>query len=149
MAIEYVDSTQLDSDLTAVANAIRAKSGGSTPLVFPGGFVSEIGSIQTGGGGGGAEVTAISSALNATSCRALLFPGAVDNHLYVAVLKSPVSGTKIENQMEFLFSVGPRGSIGGGVRWRNNGHATFNMYETYDAKIQTGDVYLCYDYPLV
>lgn len=38
-----------DTDLTAVANAIRAKSGGSTSLVFPGGFVSEIGSIQTGG----------------------------------------------------------------------------------------------------
>ena len=53
MAVDkLVDSTQLNTDLTAVANAIRAKSGGSTPLVFPGGFVSEIGSIQTGGGGG-------------------------------------------------------------------------------------------------
>lgn len=39
------------ADLTSVANAIRAKSGGSASLAFPGGFVSEIGSIQTGGGG--------------------------------------------------------------------------------------------------
>jgi hypothetical protein len=52
MAIDkLVDSAQLNTDLTAVANAIRAKSGGSASLVFPGGFVSEIGSIQTGGGG--------------------------------------------------------------------------------------------------
>lgn len=49
MAIEYVDSTQLDSDLTSVANAIRAKSGGSSQLAFPSGFVSEIQAIPSGG----------------------------------------------------------------------------------------------------
>ena len=50
MAIEYVDATQLDSDLTSVADAIRAKSGGSSQLAFPAGFVSEIGNIPSGGG---------------------------------------------------------------------------------------------------
>lgn len=51
MALDaLVDSTQLDSDLTSVANAIRAKSGGSGQLAFPSGFVSEIGDIPTGGG---------------------------------------------------------------------------------------------------
>lgn len=50
MAIEYVDSTQLNSDLTSVANAIRAKSGGSSQLAFPAGFVSEIQAIPSGGG---------------------------------------------------------------------------------------------------
>lgn len=50
MAVDkLVDSTQLDSDLTSVANAIRAKSGGSSQLAFPAGFVSEIGAIETGG----------------------------------------------------------------------------------------------------
>ena len=49
---KLVDSSQLDSDLTSVANAIRAKSGGSSQLAFPAGFVSEIGNIPTGGGGG-------------------------------------------------------------------------------------------------
>lgn len=49
---KLVDSTQLDSDLTSVANAIRAKSGGSGSLAFPSGFVSEIGNIPSGGGGG-------------------------------------------------------------------------------------------------
>lgn len=48
---KLVDSTQLDSDLTSVANAIRAKSGGSAQLAFPAGFVSEIGNIPSGGGG--------------------------------------------------------------------------------------------------
>lgn len=46
---KLVDSTQLDSDLTSVANAIRAKSGGSGQLAFPAGFVSEIGNIPSGG----------------------------------------------------------------------------------------------------
>lgn len=37
------------SDLTSVANAIRARSGGSSQLAFPSGFVSEIQSIPSGG----------------------------------------------------------------------------------------------------
>lgn len=49
MAVDkLVDSTQLDSDLTSVANAIRAKSGGSGQLAFPAGFISEIGNIPSG-----------------------------------------------------------------------------------------------------
>ena len=39
------------TDLTSVADAIRAKSGGSSSLEFPTDFVSEIGSIPSGGGG--------------------------------------------------------------------------------------------------
>lgn len=38
------------ADLTAVADAIRAKSGGSNQLAFPAGFVSEIQAIPSGGG---------------------------------------------------------------------------------------------------
>lgn len=48
MAVDkLVDSTQLDADLTSVANAIRAKSGGSNSLAFPSGFITEIASIPT------------------------------------------------------------------------------------------------------
>ena len=51
MAVDkLVDSSQLDLDLTSVANAIRAKSGGSSVLLFPAGFVSEIQNIPSGGG---------------------------------------------------------------------------------------------------
>lgn len=44
-----VDSTQLDSDLTSVANAIRTKGGTSAQLAFPNGFVQAIGDIPSGG----------------------------------------------------------------------------------------------------
>lgn len=39
-------------ELTAVADAIRSKSGGNSQLMFPEGFVSEIGNISSGGGDG-------------------------------------------------------------------------------------------------
>lgn len=48
---KLVDSTQLDTDLTSVANAIRTKGGTSAQLAFPAGFVSAIDAIPTGGGG--------------------------------------------------------------------------------------------------
>lgn len=51
MAVDkLVDSTQLDADLTSVANAIRTKGGTSASLAFPADFVSAIGAIPTGGG---------------------------------------------------------------------------------------------------
>ena len=48
---KLVDSSQLDTDLTSVANAIRTKGGTSAQLAFPAGFVSAIQAIPTGGGG--------------------------------------------------------------------------------------------------
>ena len=52
MAVDkLVDSTQLDTDLTAVADAIRTKGGTSASLAFPNGFVDAIDAIETGGGG--------------------------------------------------------------------------------------------------
>jgi hypothetical protein len=52
MAVDkLVDSTQLDSDLTSVADAIRTKGGTNGSLAFPAGFVSAIEDIETGGGG--------------------------------------------------------------------------------------------------
>lgn len=48
---KLVDSTQLDADLTSVANAIRTKGGTSADLAFPADFVTAIGNISGGGGG--------------------------------------------------------------------------------------------------
>ena len=48
---KLVDSTQLDADLTSVANAIRTKGGTSASLAFPADFVSAIEAISSGGGG--------------------------------------------------------------------------------------------------
>lgn len=40
-----------DTELTSIADAIRAKGGTSAPLVYPAGFVSAINDISSGGGG--------------------------------------------------------------------------------------------------
>ena len=57
MALDkLVDSTQLDADLTSVANAIRTKGGTSASLAFPAGFVQAIGDIPSGGGGDGIPI---------------------------------------------------------------------------------------------
>ena len=51
MAVDkLVDSTQLNADLTSVANAIRTKGGTSAPLSFPYEFVSAVNDIPTGSG---------------------------------------------------------------------------------------------------
>lgn len=46
---KLVDGTQLDSDLTSVANAIRLKGSTSASLSFPSGFVSAINALPSGG----------------------------------------------------------------------------------------------------
>jgi len=52
MAVDkLVDSSQLDSDLTSVADAIRSKGGTSDTLSFPSGMVNAINNISTGGAG--------------------------------------------------------------------------------------------------
>lgn len=50
MAVDkLVDSTQLNSDLTSIANAIRTRGGTSAQLSFPSGFVDAIEDIPGGG----------------------------------------------------------------------------------------------------
>lgn len=54
MALDkLVDSTTLNSGLTSIANAIRAKGKTNASMAFPAGFVSAIGAIETGGGENG------------------------------------------------------------------------------------------------
>ena len=57
MAVDkLVDSTQLDTDLTSVANAIRAKGGTQGQLAFPSGFVTAIQNIPSVGGAGAISI---------------------------------------------------------------------------------------------
>ena len=51
MAVDkYVDSAQLDSDLTDIADAIREKGGTESQLAFPDGFISAVEALPDGGG---------------------------------------------------------------------------------------------------
>ena len=52
---KLVDSDKLNSDLTTVADAIRAKGGTTEALLFPDGMKTAIENIKTGGGSGGGE----------------------------------------------------------------------------------------------
>lgn len=62
MALDkLVDSSQLDTDLTSVANAIRTKGGTSSQLAFPEGFVSAVQAIPTGTTPTGTKQISISS----------------------------------------------------------------------------------------
>ena len=57
MAVDkLIDSSQLDADLTAVADAIRARGGPSASLAFPVGFIDAIDALETGVGESGATV---------------------------------------------------------------------------------------------
>lgn len=74
---KLVDSTQLDADLTSVANAIRTKGGTSAQLSFPADFVSAIAAIPSGGGVTAAtgEITIASDVGSPGSSDNTLFPG--------------------------------------------------------------------------
>ena len=51
MAIDKaIDSAQLNTDLTSIADAIREKAGLTDSFVFPEGFVQAIAGIEAGGG---------------------------------------------------------------------------------------------------
>lgn len=83
MALDkLVDSTQLDSDLTSVANAIRTKGGTSASLAFPAGFVSAIGDIPSGG-----DASEYISVIEGTPQSILTLPGvtALRDHLFANV----------------------------------------------------------------
>lgn len=80
MAVDkLVDSSALDSDLTLVANAIRAKTGGTSLLAFPADFVTEIGNISTGTSPwtklGELDVTASTTSTSATSLTSITISG--------------------------------------------------------------------------
>ena len=90
--------TVKQSSLTAVADAIREKSGGSQSLSFPNGFVSEIGNI----GSGSAITTAFVSATYAS-----------DILYYTDANMTVQSGLEIVNQqlpigsLVFICNTGP------------------------------------------
>lgn len=136
---KLVDSTQLNTDLTSVANAIRAKSGGSSQLAFPSGFVSAIADIPSGGGGAWTEFTAASSASNGSQCLDVLFPNRDDRNSYFASLKSKDISDWVNNQL-LLCHYYSNGHANG-ERYRNSGINGGSMQNNYDFVIEIGDTF--------
>jgi len=110
MAVDkLVDSTQLDSDLTSVANAIRAKSGGSSQLAFPSGFVSEIGNIPSGGASNwaliGTKTIALSEYTDTSTAGTTDTEINVANTDYAVILVTVNCDTAVSSSTEWGFTV--------------------------------------------
>ena len=72
----------LTDKLTAIADAIRAKTGGSDSLVFPDGFLQAIAEIEAGGGSGGGQAFQCGTVVSADGTN-LVVPCTLDNILIV------------------------------------------------------------------
>ena len=153
MAVDkLVDSVQLDADLTSVADAIRAKTGGTAKLAFPADFVSEIGSISGGGGAG------IISSDNYDFVFGIVTVGAntvsrvpqVETYLLGLLGETPAGtlvsirwgivdwdGTTVNN---LAFCTDQNSS--NFYRFRNGSFASVPISQNYDAVIRSGDKYL-------
>lgn len=129
-----------DTDLTAVANAIRTKGGTSAALTFPGGFVDAIGAIPAGSGGW-SEVTVATAAANGKECVDILFPDLQDGEVQFACIKSAVSGWVTDQALVFFQTLQGLTGRGNGFRWRNSALNSFSTAINYDAKMSVGDVY--------
>lgn len=143
---KLVDSTQLDSDLTSVADAIRAKSGGSGQLAFPSGFVSEIGNIPSGGGGGLSwiDYTATSQTNNVPALLAIVYPNdsAAYDNFYVGKLVDKQVSNYVDYQLVNFMTVRKDGESGGGRRYRTTNSQVGNfapVKSSWSAIVAVGD----------
>lgn len=142
MALDkLVDSTQLDSDLGDIADAIRAKSGGSGQLAFPAGFVSEIGNIPSGGGGMTLdwatvqEVTIGANSVTNTSGVNTYFSGY--NYKFIML----ASDLTVNNQFVFGYSSNANGALNTPYRWRNGAIVATVVAANYDCVLVEGTKY--------
>ena len=109
MATEYLTN---DTDLKAVADAIRTKAGSTAQLSFPDGFVTAVNGIQTGGGGAGFKVTFPATAKdwnNANLCMVLLADGTYVNGTEYSFISGKtfdsVVGLKIYNKATWMAKI--------------------------------------------
>ena len=77
MATYFVE----DASLSAVADAIRAKTGSTDKMTFPNGMVDAIGGIS--GGGGGTFVVPAATGISLTCERATVERSMLANHMIV------------------------------------------------------------------
>lgn len=133
--------TVQDSSLTAVANAIRAKTGGTADLQFPAEFVSAIAAIPTGGGGisiDWADVTEVTIGANSvtnTTGVQTYFSG----YTYTFVLLA--DSLTVNNQFVSALSVNQDGSITNTTRYRDGKVQGTIVGNAYDAKLIEGTKY--------
>lgn len=102
MAVDkLVDSSQLDADLTNVADAIRTKGGTSASLAFPAGFVNAIENFESGNGCYSADSVASRNAGNYTDIE--LTVSAIKNYAFTGMNISSVTSESVTDVGTFAF----------------------------------------------
>lgn len=128
-------------DLTAVANAIRAKGGTDAQLTFPAEFVSAIQAIKMGGENG-VDITITSTVTNAQEFTDILKTG-IGATQCVYAIKTYKNGSPVQNQ---ICSGAIYNNIGATIRYRDSKYSTVNgISSAYDAAVTIGDIYTVYE----
>lgn len=154
---KLVDSTQLDADLTSVANAIRTKGGTSAQLAFPADFVSAIDAISGGSGGtsGSVDSDYVTIEWEIVTVGSNTISDVPDVIPYLFGLASfsqtgarwkwacvVNKGTWYQN-MYICTDITSNFSGGGSYyRYRSGAIQKQNVASGYDAKVRSGDKYL-------
>lgn len=140
MAVDkLVDSSQLNSDLTSVANAIRTKGGTSAQLAFPAGFVSAIEAIPTGGGSSvppwitNTETITIGANNITNMADAKNYFSSYEPYAFVFLKTTPDT----YNQAVGIFGL----TANVGLRHRNGTIGTVSCATSYDGKLIEGTQY--------
>lgn len=137
----------LKSELTSVANAIRAKGGTTDPLIYPDGFVAAIQAISSGGEfviEHGTKVFAEDVVLKNTP---LIIQHSVNNSPFLFVGISGKTGSKVAYQVAYTlktnridgYSIPYRTDYDGYIMWgSSNGTYDVNMLYRYNKLITLG-----------
>lgn len=131
------------SDLTSVADAIRAKSGGSSALAFPAGFVSEIQAIPSGGGMSidWADVIEVIVGANSVSNT----QGVADYFSTFAPYSCIVLASGLTTNNQFVSSHNSSAAGSNRMqRWRGGSVSATNVASNYDCVIPQGSKYLVF-----
>ena len=148
-------------DLTSIANAIRAKSGGSSQLAFPADFVTAIGAISGGMGDSGSFSTSYQTYhWDTVTIGANSLTNTLDlwNYLCTAVGASTATDNNTRNRFWFSMEdaptpynnmIGSRASTLSGNtpqirRYRSGSWSTTAIASDYDASVRSGTKYFCF-----
>lgn len=140
---EYLAKSE---DLTAVADAIRAKGGTDAQLMFPDGMVEAINAIETGSGATDITDSIVSvafSATNAYDAREGLYM-IIPQDAKIAIFHFQGELSNASNN-QCLLTIFPKMYLGSGmsyIRWRNSSYdIQTGSTKAYDLVVNAGDTF--------
>lgn len=129
------------ADMTAVADAIRAKGGTTAPLSFPDGMAAAVRDIPSGECG--IDVVITSNVTNVSDFGNVL-ASASGSDQFVFAVKSYKGTGPVKNQ---IIAGAVKSNVGGGIRYRDGGYYNLGGWNSqYDAGVTIGDVYTVWKY---